>query len=81
MYERCVIATAVFHIRWRLARCRIASHPRGRWLRADCARGLEAVERSATDECRNSSWALDGSGNTANRGVMDPYRGNFHSID
>src|SRR5208283_4092762 len=79
--RRVRFATVIFHIRRRLAGSRVASHARGRWLRAGCTRGLEALERFATDECDNSRCALDRSGNTSNRRFVDSNRGNFHSID
>ena len=81
MAERCVIATPIFYIRWWLARNGFASHALSCRLHTGCACELEGVERSTTHERDDSRCALDGSGNPANRRLVDSHRGNFHSID
>ena len=53
------IATFIFHIRWRLAWHRFASHALGCRLRTDCARGLAVVGRSSAkhhSNCPQSCW-------------------------
>jgi hypothetical protein len=80
MREGCIFATLIFHIRWWLARRGFASHALGYWLRTGCARSYEAGEPSP-NERHHSRRALNGCGNPADCGPMDPDRRDLRSTD
>src|SRR5208282_4867728 len=77
--ERCVLATPIFNIRWRLARRWTASDAPGCGLCSTWERELDALERSTTNECNNSRHTLDCSRNPADRRSLDAHRRSLRS--
>ena len=74
-FRKVRFAAAIFHIRWRLAWNRFASHARRSRLCTDCACELDAVERILLSRQRIISAFLAGSGILLIVGLWTPIVG------